>query len=229
LILDRESPPHGAYFSLFLSGLIRKIPFSDHRRVLPHPVGVTGTIRRVTFADEVNPIPHALKAEFPYDLDGWSAPSHSERMKRAGIEGRVSAVTIAAFYFPENTATTAHTKSPDSTARCHFLGVLLEQFHSLIAATHHCHLLQPLVKKFCVHVHTSYGFLFAYQKITVILYERQILFLDKVSLAIRERTGQVVHRAELIRAVLDKAAGSLNPESNGFDLTIRELFPILKE
>jgi hypothetical protein len=68
----------------------------------------------------------------------------------------------------------------------------------------------------------------AYQKITVIMYERQILHLDKVSLAIREKTGQVVHRAELIRAILDKVAGSLNPDAKDFDKTVRELFPILK-
>ena len=39
-----------------------------------------------------------------------------------------------------------------------------------------------------------------YQKVTVTLYERQILNLDKVALVIRERTGQAVSRAELIRA-----------------------------
>jgi len=69
----------------------------------------------------------------------------------------------------------------------------------------------------------------AYEKITVILYGRQVLQLDKVSLAIRERTGQVVHRAELIRAILDKYAGALNPEAKDFDKMVRELFPILGE
>ena len=68
----------------------------------------------------------------------------------------------------------------------------------------------------------------SYQKITVIMYERQILHLDKVALAIREKTGQVVHRAELIRAILDKVAGSLNPEAPDFDKAVQELFPILK-
>ena len=67
-----------------------------------------------------------------------------------------------------------------------------------------------------------------YQKVTVTLYERQILNLDRVALVIRERTGQAVSRAELIRAVLDKAAGSLNPEAPDFDKNVRELFPILK-
>ena len=67
-----------------------------------------------------------------------------------------------------------------------------------------------------------------YQKVTVTLYERQILHLDKVALVIRERTGQAVSRAELIRSILDKTAGDLNPESSDFDRNVRELFPILK-
>lgn len=68
-----------------------------------------------------------------------------------------------------------------------------------------------------------------YQKVTVTLYERQILSLDKVALVIRERTGQAVSRAELIRAILDAAAGSLNTEAKDFDKNVRELFPILNE
>jgi len=68
-----------------------------------------------------------------------------------------------------------------------------------------------------------------YQKVTVTLYERQILHLDKAALVIRERTGQAVSRAELIRALVDAAAGSLNTEAPDFDKNIRELFPILKE
>ncbi len=67
-----------------------------------------------------------------------------------------------------------------------------------------------------------------YQKVTVTLYERQILSLDKVALVIRERTGQAVSRAELIRAILDNAAGSLNTEAPDFDKTVRDLFPILQ-
>ena len=67
-----------------------------------------------------------------------------------------------------------------------------------------------------------------YQKVTVTLYERQIILLDKAALVIRERTGQAVSRSELIRAVLDRAAGDLNPESPDFDKTGRELFPILR-
>ena len=68
-----------------------------------------------------------------------------------------------------------------------------------------------------------------YQKVTVTLFERQIIALDKVALTIRERTGQAVSRAELIRALVDAAAGSLNPQAAEFDKTVRELFPILKD
>lgn len=67
-----------------------------------------------------------------------------------------------------------------------------------------------------------------YQKVTITLYDRQIISLGRVALAIRERTGQVVNRAELIRAILDAAAGSLNPDSPDFEKNVRELFPILK-
>jgi len=66
-------------------------------------------------------------------------------------------------------------------------------------------------------------------KATISLPERQILFLDKVALAIRERTGEYVSRSELIRAIIDHDAGSLNTEGPDFDKTIRDLFPILKE
>ena len=45
-----------------------------------------------------------------------------------------------------------------------------------------------------------------YQKVTVTLYDRQILMLDKVALAFRERTGEFTNRAELIRVIIDQAA-----------------------
>lgn len=68
----------------------------------------------------------------------------------------------------------------------------------------------------------------AYQKVTVTLYDRQILSLDKAILVIRERTGQAVSRAELIRAVLDATAGSLNPDAKAFEKNIRGLLPNLE-
>lgn len=55
-----------------------------------------------------------------------------------------------------------------------------------------------------------------YQKVTVTLYDRQVLALDRAALSIRELTGQIVSRAALIRAILDEVAESLNPASPGF-------------
>lgn len=42
-------------------------------------------------------------------------------------------------------------------------------------------------------------------KATTILYNRQIAQLDRLSSDIRERSGHVVNRADLIRAILDAA------------------------
>ena len=67
-----------------------------------------------------------------------------------------------------------------------------------------------------------------YQKVTIILYDRQILLLDKVALAIRERSGKSVRRAELVRALVEQAARSLNPEAKDFDKTVRSLLPSLE-
>ena len=67
-----------------------------------------------------------------------------------------------------------------------------------------------------------------YQKVTVTLCERHILYLGEVALVIRKRTGQAVSRSEMIRAIVDKVAGSLNPEGPDFDKNVRELFPVLK-
>jgi hypothetical protein len=64
-----------------------------------------------------------------------------------------------------------------------------------------------------------------YQKVTVCLFDRQTLWLDKVALAIRERTGQHVSRAELVRALVDQTAGILKPESKDFDKAVRSLLP----
>lgn len=46
-----------------------------------------------------------------------------------------------------------------------------------------------------------------YQKVTVCLYDRQVLWLDKTALEILERTGKHINRAALIRDILDHAAG----------------------
>lgn len=48
----------------------------------------------------------------------------------------------------------------------------------------------------------------AYSKATVVLLNRQIVFLDRLSADIRARSGAVVKRAEIIRALIDALAES---------------------
>ena len=68
-----------------------------------------------------------------------------------------------------------------------------------------------------------------YEKITVCLYPKHVIFLDKVALAVRERTGKPVKRAELIRALVDQASARLDPAGKDFDKAIRAVIPdILK-
>jgi hypothetical protein len=67
-----------------------------------------------------------------------------------------------------------------------------------------------------------------YKKVTVCLFNSNILFLDKIALAIQERTGQHIPRAELIRAMVDHAAAWIDPKREDFDKTVRSLLPNLK-
>ena len=62
-----------------------------------------------------------------------------------------------------------------------------------------------------------------YRKVTVPLYDRHVFLLDKVALAIREKTGTHVCRADLIRALIDKAAPALDPAGKNFDKATHEL------
>ena len=64
-----------------------------------------------------------------------------------------------------------------------------------------------------------------YTKVTVCLYDRQTLWLDKVALMIREKTGQHVARAELVRAIVDHAAAWIRPDGPAvdFDKAVRSL------
>jgi len=69
-----------------------------------------------------------------------------------------------------------------------------------------------------------------YSKVTVCLLDRHVLYLDKVALAIRERSGgKPIRRVELIRALVETAAARLNPDKPGpdFDKAILELMPTL--
>jgi hypothetical protein len=43
----------------------------------------------------------------------------------------------------------------------------------------------------------------AWSKVSVVLFDRQIAQLDRLTTEMRRRTGTIVHRAALIRAVLD--------------------------
>lgn len=66
-----------------------------------------------------------------------------------------------------------------------------------------------------------------YQKVTVCLFDRHVLSLDKIALAIREKTGKRVRRAELVRAILDRAATALDPKRSDFDKAVQDLLPSL--
>lgn len=62
-----------------------------------------------------------------------------------------------------------------------------------------------------------------YQKVTVCLFDRHVLYLDKVILANQELTGKHVKRAEVIRALLNQAEGWLQPGQPSFAKAIRSL------
>ncbi len=46
----------------------------------------------------------------------------------------------------------------------------------------------------------------AWTKVTVVLFNRQIVFLDRLAANIRAQSGAAISRAQLIRAVLDAVA-----------------------
>ena len=46
----------------------------------------------------------------------------------------------------------------------------------------------------------------AWTKVTVVLFDRQIVFLDRVAASIRAHSGAVITRAQLIRALVDAMA-----------------------
>ncbi len=71
----------------------------------------------------------------------------------------------------------------------------------------------------------------AYHKVTVCLFDRQVLFLDEVALGIRKKTGRLVKRAELVRAILDQVADSVRPDKldADFEKAIRSLLPSIEK
>lgn len=46
----------------------------------------------------------------------------------------------------------------------------------------------------------------AWTKVTVVLFNRQIVFLDRLAASIRAHSGAAISRAQLIRALIDAAA-----------------------
>lgn len=46
----------------------------------------------------------------------------------------------------------------------------------------------------------------AWTKVTVVLFDRQIVFLDRLAANIREQSGAAISRAQLIRALVDASA-----------------------
>ena len=68
-----------------------------------------------------------------------------------------------------------------------------------------------------------------YKKVTVCLFNKHTLYLDKIALVIQEKTGQHIPRAELIRAMVDHAAAWIDPKREDFDKTVRSLLPNLKK
>lgn len=48
----------------------------------------------------------------------------------------------------------------------------------------------------------------AWSKVTVVLLNRHVVFLDRLATNIRERTGTAIKRAEIIRALIDVLAES---------------------
>ena len=48
----------------------------------------------------------------------------------------------------------------------------------------------------------------AWSRVTIVLTNRQIVFLDRLSADIRARTGAIVKRTEIIRALVDHLAES---------------------
>jgi hypothetical protein len=62
----------------------------------------------------------------------------------------------------------------------------------------------------------------AWTKVTVVLFNRQIEFLDRIAAGIRSHSGVAISRAQLIRSLVDAAADS------GIDLTAARSEPDLK-
>ena len=61
----------------------------------------------------------------------------------------------------------------------------------------------------------------AWTKVTVVLFDRQIVFLDRLAASIRAQSGAAISRAQLIRALVDAVADAdidLTPSTSEADL-----------
>lgn len=64
-----------------------------------------------------------------------------------------------------------------------------------------------------------------YTKATVVLFNRQTMFLDELAWNIRKNTGQTIARAEIIRALVDALeASGIDATGEGSEAALRELF-----
>jgi hypothetical protein len=62
----------------------------------------------------------------------------------------------------------------------------------------------------------------AWAKVSVVLFERQIVDLDRLTTDVRRKNGQVLNRAEIIRALVDGLIGSgLDVTKYGSEATLR--------
>jgi hypothetical protein len=63
-----------------------------------------------------------------------------------------------------------------------------------------------------------------WKKVTVVLLERQIVFLDRLALDIRQNTGVSIRRAEIIRALIDALEKSdIDPKNVSSESKLRDL------
>ncbi len=63
-----------------------------------------------------------------------------------------------------------------------------------------------------------------YKKATVVLYNRQLDYLDRLALDIRKRTGATISRAEILRGMVDALERSgIDMTGSGSETAVREL------
>ena len=62
----------------------------------------------------------------------------------------------------------------------------------------------------------------AWAKVSVVLFERQIVHLDRLATDVRRRSGKAMNRTEIIRALIDGLIGSgMDITEHGSEATLR--------